>query len=187
MPLSVEEVIALFERRGAEMYGSEAVNQRDHALQCAALAAENGASATLIAACLLHDLGHLVAERPHEIGESADDVHQYLAIPFLRGTFPETVLQPIRLHVDAKRYLCEADTGYLDRLSPASRHSLQLQGGVFNRAQSERFTSNPHALDAVRLRRWDDEAKVPGRPTPSLPEFAVILRAVARGTEKAAA
>lgn len=184
MALGVDEVIALFDRRGVEMYGSEAVNQREHALQCAALAAENGASAELIAACLLHDLGHLVAERAHEIGETVDDVHQYLAIPFLRGTFPEGVLQPIRLHVDAKRYLCEADPGYLDQLSPASRHSLELQGGIFNRAQSERFTSNPHAFDAVRLRRWDDQAKSPGRSTPSLSEFAVVLRAVARVPEK---
>ncbi len=187
MALSVEDIVKLFERRGAEMYGSEAVSQHDHALQCAALAAENGAPAALIAACLLHDLGHLVAERPHEVGQEVDDVHQYLAIPFLRGTFPESVLQPIRLHVDAKRYLCFAEAGYHAALSPASQHSLALQGGTFDRAGAERFRARPFAEDAVRLRRWDDEAKVPGRPTPTLGEFAAVLRAVAHTADRVAA
>lgn len=180
MALDVGEVVGLFERRGAQMYGSEAVSQLEHALQCAALAAENGAAAELVAACLLHDFGHLVAERPHEVGQPVDDVHQYLALPFLRGTFPEAVLQPIRLHVDAKRYLCFAEADYRDALSPASRHSLDLQGGIYDRVSAERFLARPFAWDAVRLRRWDDEAKEPGRPTPTLGEFAAVLRSVAR-------
>ncbi len=178
--MNLEEIVELYERRGAAQYGSEPVSQTGHALQCAMLAAEGGASAELIAACFLHDIGHLIAEKPHSIEQDVDDVHQYLAIPFLRASFGEAVLQPIRLHVDAKRYLCRVEAAYWSMLSPASKHSLEAQGGVFDELAADRFLARPFAWDAVRLRRWDDEAKVPGRPAPSLRELEPLLRNVAR-------
>jgi phosphonate degradation associated HDIG domain protein len=175
MALSIVEVQRLFESRGAAQYGSEAVSQLEHALQCAALAQEAGATQELVAASFLHDLGHLVARAPHENGRDADDIHQYLAIPFLRGLFPEAVLEPMRLHVDAKRYLCREEPGYWDALSPASKHSLELQGGAFSSAEAARFLRSPYARDAVALRRWDDLAKVPGRATPPIAHVARTL------------
>jgi phosphonate degradation associated HDIG domain protein len=181
MALSVDDILELYERRGARMYGSEAVSQCEHALQCAMLAAEGGASAELIAASLLHDVGHLIAELPHSLERETDDVHQYLPIPFLRGTFADAVLEPIRLHVDAKRYLCRSEQGYWDALSPASRHSLELQGGTFDTLAADRFLARPSAWDAIRLRRWDDAAKVAGRATPSLRDFEPLLRSLERG------
>src|SRR5262245_20563234 len=144
MALDVQEILALYDSRGAAQYGSEAVSQLEHALQCAALAAAHGGSCALISAALLHDIGHLVAQRPHLLGEPVDDVHQYLALPFLRGTFGDEVLEPIGLHVDAKRYLCQAEPGYCDRLSRASKHSLELQGGRFDAQGAERFLARRH-------------------------------------------
>jgi phosphonate degradation associated HDIG domain protein len=179
MPLSVDEILELYEHRGARSYGSEAVSQTEHALQCAMLAAEAGASAELIAASFLHDVGHLIADLPHVLERESDDVHQYLPIPFLRGSFADAVLEPIRLHVDAKRYLCKVEHGYWDALSPASKHSLELQGGSFDAIAADRFLSRPFAWDAIRLRRWDDFAKVAGRATPSLREFEPLLRSLA--------
>jgi len=175
MALSTPEIVSLFETRGAAQYGSEAVTQLEHALQCAALAEAAHASPELVAACLLHDLGHLLAEAPHESGRSVDDVHQYLAIPFLRGVFPAAVLEPIRMHVDAKRFLCRAAPEYWDTLSPASKHSLELQGGAFSPAEAKRFLQRPFARDAVTLRRCDDLAKVPGKPAPGLSRYAALL------------
>jgi phosphonate degradation associated HDIG domain protein len=180
MSLSVNDILDLYERRGAKRYGSEPVSQVEHALQCAMLAAEGGASAELIAAAFLHDVGHLIAELPHSLGRTADDVHQYLPIPFLRGSFSDAVLEPIRLHVDAKRYLCKVDLGYWNALSPASKHSLELQGGKFDAIAADRFLSKPFTWDAIRLRRWDDLAKVPGRVTPDLREFEPLLHSVER-------
>jgi phosphonate degradation associated HDIG domain protein len=180
MALNVDDILDLYERRGARMYGSEPVSQTEHALQCAMLAAEGGASAELIAACLLHDVGHLIAELPHCLERDTDDVHQYLPIPFLRGTFADAVLEPIRLHVDAKRYLCQVERSYWDTLSPASRHSLELQGGRFDALAAERFLARPFAWDAIRLRRWDDFAKVAGRATPGLRDFEPVLRSLER-------
>ncbi len=178
MALSVAEIVGLYETRGSKMYGSELVSQAEHARQCAMLASESGASAELVAAAFLHDAGHLIAELPHTLERESDDVHQYLAIPFLRGTFSDAVLEPIRLHVDAKRYLCRVEAGYWDSLSPASRHSLELQGGKFDTFAADRFLSRPFAWDAIRLRRWDDLAKVAGRVTPNLRAFAAVLRSV---------
>jgi len=178
MSLSIDQIIHLFESRGAAWYGGEAVTQLEHALQCAALAERDGASPGLIAACLLHDLGHLLAERGGD--PAVDDVHQYAALPFLRGVFPATVLQPIRLHVEAKRYLRTVEPDYWKGLSPASKASLELQGGVLAPNELERFIDHPFARNAVRLRRYDDAAKVPGQQTPGLPHFvAVLMREVA--------
>lgn len=187
MNLTVDRIISLFETRGIEQYGSEAVSQTEHALQCAALAENADATPELITATLLHDLGHLL----HGLGEyhledGVDDEHQYIALPFLRGLYSEAVLQPIRLHVDAKRYLCAVEPGYWGSLSRASQSSLELQGGVFTPTQAETFIAQPYAPDAARLRRWDDLAKVDGRKTPPLAHFASYLRACSRVSEPAA-
>ena len=181
MALPVVQIVRLYETRGAAQYGSEAVSQLDHALQCAALAEEARAAPEQVAASLLHDLGHLLADAPHENERDLDDLHQFLAVPLLRGVFPEAVLEPIRLHVDAKRYLCCAEPGYWDTLSSASRHSLELQGGRFSSVEAERFIARPFARDAVALRRRDDLAKAPGRKTPSLGHFASLLERVSAG------
>jgi phosphonate degradation associated HDIG domain protein len=182
MSLSVKQIVGLFEQRGGERYGQEAVSQREHALQCAALAEAAGSRAELSAAALMHDLGHLV----HDLGddpneEGIDDVHQFLALPFLRPVFPDAVLEPIRLHVDAKRYLCAAEPGYWDTLSFASKRSLELQGGVYTAEEATSFIGQAHAFDAVNLRRWDDAAKIPGRATPDLAHFARLLAIAGAG------
>ena len=133
----------------------------------------------LVVASLLHDVGHLVAPRAEgstEPDSHKDDVHQYLALPFLRGLFPDSVLEPIRMHVDAKRYLCHAQPGYWETLSPASKHSLQLQGGVFDADQAAAFLAQPYASEAVRLRRYDDQAKTPGLDVPGLDYYVSHLQ-----------
>jgi phosphonate degradation associated HDIG domain protein len=148
------------------------VTQLEHALQTAWLAEEAGADDELVTAALLHDLGHLV----HELGATptmrgVDDVHQYAALPFLRGLFSERVLGAIKLHVDAKRYLCATRSEYHANLSADSQRSLRLQGGVFTPAQAEAFIELAGAADAVQLRLWDDQAKAADVMTPPLAHF----------------
>lgn len=180
MALSVEDVLHLLHTQGQARYGQERVSQLEHALQCAQLAEQADCSPALVVACLLHDLGHLVARRRDGSGPpDVDDVHQYLALPFLRGLLPQSVLEPIRLHVDAKRYLCRIEPSYWDGLSPASKHSLELQGGIFDEAAARAFFAETHAEDAVLLRRFDDLAKEPGRKTPPLAYYADVLRSLA--------
>jgi phosphonate degradation associated HDIG domain protein len=173
--LSLHDIEALFARRGGEMYAGEPVTQLEHALQTAALAEGEGADDELVTASLLHDLGHLL----QDLGETptlrgVDDVHQYAALPFLRGLFSERVLGAIRLHVDAKRYLCFSRPGYHDALSADSQRSLRLQGGIFDTAQAAAFIDQGGANNAVRLRLWDDLAKSAGAATPPLAHFMAV-------------
>ncbi len=176
MALSISDICVLFARKGGRAYDGEPVTQLEHALQTATRAEDEGATPALIAAALLHDLGHLLNDQ----GESptlrgVDDLHQFAALPFLRPLFPDAVLTPIQLHVDAKRYLCSAHDGYLEALSADSKRSLVLQGGVFAREQADAFITQPFAQDAVKVRLWDDLAKVPAAPTPPLAHFVAIL------------
>ena len=170
--LTLEDIELLFSRHGNARYSGEPVTQLGHALQTAHLAEQSDAGDELVTACLLHDLGHLLNEQ----GETPtlrgiDDTHQYFALPFLRGLFPAPVLDAIRLHVDAKRYLCRANEGYWARLSADSKRSLELQGGVFDPAAATDFLAQPGARDAVMLRQWDDLAKQEDLRTPSLVHF----------------
>jgi phosphonate degradation associated HDIG domain protein len=174
MPLSVNDICHLLNEHGKQQYGRESVSQLEHALQCAHLADAAGESDELVIACLLHDLGHLIqAEKLNakEIDFNQDDLHQYCILPFLRDALSNAVLEPIRLHVEAKRYLCHAEAGYFESLSPASVHSLELQGGIFTQDQAQAFLLRPHAAEAVRLRRYDDLAKEPGRLIPPLQSY----------------
>jgi phosphonate degradation associated HDIG domain protein len=183
MALTIPDICALYESHGGRMYSGEPVTQLEHALQSAALAETAGADAELITAALLHDLGHLLNDQGDTpTARGIDDVHQYFALPFLRGLFDDPVLEPIRLHVDAKRYLCATRPAYHDALSPDSKRSLALQGGTFSAAEATEFIARPLAQRAVELRLWDDAAKLAGRPTPALAHFSAIMAAAARGS-----
>ena len=179
MTLTVDRIVELYRERGAAQYGREAVSQLEHALQCARLAEEADAGPALIAAALLHDLGHMLGDLDDEFGHGADDVHQYRAGSALKTLFPAAVTEPIRLHVDAKRFLCAVEPAYWSTLSPESKRSLELQGGIFRPEDADNFMRHPYAGDAVWLRRWDDLAKVPGRLTPEIGHYDGLLRSLA--------
>lgn len=175
MGLNIDQIVDLYRTAGAERYGVEAINQERHAMQCALLAQEAGASDELVAAALLHDLGHLLTDTLSESAAGKDDLHEYRALPFLRGEYPDEVLEPIRLHVAAKRYLCATEPDYFEGLSAASRQSLMLQGGPFTADEAAAFIAQPHATAAVALRRWDDHAKSQTRATPGWSHWRVVL------------
>ncbi|RQO48705.1 phosphohydrolase [Variovorax sp. KBW07] len=183
MALTLDDIAQLLAGPGQQQYGREAVSQLDHALQCAALAEEAGESTETVVAALLHDLGHLLApENAREettAPRARDDLHQYIALPFLHGVFPPGVLAPVRLHVDAKRCLCTLDAGYWDTLSPASKHSLELQGGRHTPEEAEAFMRAPFAEESLRVRRYDDLAKVKGKVTPPLAHYLWKMAQVA--------
>jgi hypothetical protein len=182
MKMNLNEIIDLLVYKGDSQYGGESISQLQHALQCANLAQEANESPQLITASFLHDIGHLITEEfsdkdlssPHK-----DDLHQFIAIPFLRPHFSEEVLGAIKFHVDAKKFLCFSEPSYWESLSPTSKHTLELQGGVFNSQEAQFFIAQPFAKEAVRLRRYDDLAKVPNAVTPTLSHFREIARTVA--------
>jgi phosphonate degradation associated HDIG domain protein len=179
--MSLSEICVLFARKGGRAYEGEGVTQLEHALQTAAQAEATGAPPALIAAALLHDLGHLLndqGETPTLRG--VDDLHQFVALPFLRTLYGDDVLEPIRMHVDAKRYLCATRADYYAALSADSKRSLVLQGGVYSADEASRFIEQPYAEEAVKIRLWDDLAKIPGAATPPLAHFVPALEAAGK-------
>ena len=177
----VDEIMSLFAQRGAAAYFGEAVSQVEHALQAAALAEQDGAPNLLIAAALLHDIGHLLDGQNEDLADRGlDGRHEDAGYAWLGAHFGPRVIEPIRLHVAAKRYLCAIDPGYLAGLSPASRLSLSLQGGPMAHEERVDFERNPLCGDAIRLRHWDDTAKEPGLQVPGLDHYRAHLEAAAR-------
>lgn len=182
MPLqknSIDYIEQLFLKKGHLEYSGEGVSQLEHALQCAMLAQEAGASNSLIIGAFLHDLGHLLNPR----GETPtlhgiDDRHQNIASHYLQNIFSNAVVAPIHLHVMAKRALCTINSSYYDMLSNDSKRSLQLQGGLLEAEALKNFLLMPFAQDAMLLRRWDDSAKIPQSKTPSLSHFMQLAATV---------
>jgi phosphonate degradation associated HDIG domain protein len=154
-----DEITDLFTRLGDLRYGED-VTQMEHALQAAHHAKLDGASPALVAAALLHDIGHLM----QKIGEDAadrgiDTRHEQIGAGYLARGFPLEVTEPIRLHVAAKRYRVAVDPAYASRLSHASRQSLALQGGPMSPEEIKVFLADPHAGAARKLRSYDEAGK----------------------------
>ncbi len=175
---TVAEVEALFERYGGERY-DEALSQRAHAEQTAALAVAAGASDVLVASALLHDVGHLLELADAGARDRTTDLrHEARGAAWLAPLFPPAVTAPIALHVRAKRYRCAVDPGYFGVLSAGSVASLERQGGPMDPAEAEAFEANPGWENAVALRGWDDEAKVLDLQVPPWASYRPLLEAV---------
>jgi gamma-butyrobetaine dioxygenase len=156
----------------ARVYLGEAVTVAAHQLQAAALARADGAPDALIAAALLHDVGHLV-------DGATDEGHGEGGARWLAQWFGAGVTEPVRLHVAAKRYLVATEVDYATRLSPASVETLHRQGGPMDDGQVAAFRRDPHARSAVALRRWDDTAKDPAAAVPALDTYHELLEGLA--------
>lgn len=175
------DILALYTARGSGAYFGERVSMTEHGLQSAWLGQAEGAPEPLILAALLHDVGHLIEEVPDALADwTADARHEEIGARWLAQHFGPGISEPVRLHVPAKRYLCATDARYLARLSPASVHTLKLQGGAMSPSEVAQFESEPYFGDALRIRRWDDQGKVAGLKTPPLAEYLDLVEMLAR-------
>jgi len=171
-------------RSASRQYGGEPVTELAHSLQCADLAHAAAADEELVLACLLHDVGRyavdqalvLDSKEPGHRGGAGARGHQERGAELIAPYVPERAAWLVGMHAEAKRYLCATDPHYYDALSAASRYTLGLQGGVMAPAEVARWNGHPWLADALRLRRWDDQAKVPGKLTRALSEWAPLLR-----------
>jgi phosphonate degradation associated HDIG domain protein len=170
------ELLDWLEAAGATRY-DEIVTQYEHAVQSAALAAQRSGNPALVVAALLHDVGHLlVAEHRDHSGFLARDLeHERVGAGWLSRTFGADVTEPIRMHVDAKRYLCSIEVAYYNGLSESSKRSFELQGGAMSADEIKAFLTPPAARVAIELRRIDDLAKQLGRVVPDAREYRVLL------------
>jgi gamma-butyrobetaine dioxygenase len=177
-------IAELFASEGAADYLGEPVSQSAHMLQAAALAQKAGAPPPLIAAALLHDVGHFTGTvTGHDLMRGTDDRHSEQGAAWLVQWFGADVTEPVRLHVDAKRYLCAVEPDYLARLSPASVFTLEVQGGPMQAQEVAAFEARPYAADACQVRRWDERAKDPHAAVPPFSHFAELLSSLTRTDE----
>ena len=171
---AVETIGELFAGPGARDHMGEPVPIGEHMLQAGALAEAAGAEGALVAAALLHDIGHLLGET------RTQDRHGEAGANWLSQWFGDAVTEPVRLHVAAKRYLCAVDAGYFGLLSAESVRTLSLQGGPMTAAEVAAFEALPFSRDAVAVRRWDDQAKDTAVTPPRFAHFAPLLEALVR-------
>ncbi|MGV9563787.1 2-trimethylaminoethylphosphonate dioxygenase [Streptomyces sp. NPDC003480] len=180
---TLEPLAELFAGAGSAEYLGEPVTMAQHMLQAGARAAVAGAPPHLVAAALLHDVGHVEDDvvTGRDLMAGNDNRHSHSGADALGRWFGPEVTEPVRLHVAAKRYLCAVEPDYYDRLSEASKYTLEVQGGVMTPAQAAEFAALAGAADAVAVRRWDDEAKDPDAVTPPFEHFLPLLTALLRG------
>lgn len=169
----------IFRRRGADSYLGEQVTMSQHMLQGAFMAERAGAKDELIAAALLHDIGHYTSEFPEDaLEKGVNNYHDSAGAAVLEPFFPKVVTDCVRHHVGAKRYLCATDPSYFDRLSAASVHSLNLQGGPMSDQEVSDFKKNPNLQDILQVRFWDEDGKDPDLETPPFEHYAPVLQRV---------
>lgn len=176
----VDELVELYSGPEANRLYDEAITELAHGLQAAAEAVESGDPDVLVAASLLHDVGHLLIHDNRTLDEelTRNHGHDRAGARFLSRHFPAAVSDPVRLHVEAKRYLCAVEPSYFDTLSASSVRSLELQGGPMSNEEQAAFEAEPHAQAAIALRRYDEAAKVAGLTVPPFEHYVPMLRAL---------
>ena len=173
----IETILKTFKEGGNQKYGVEAVTQLEHALQSASLAEAENVPSHLIAAALLHDIGHILdgKELPKDDLANLNDLHEEIGYHWLLKYFGPEVASPVKLHVEAKRYLCTIDEHYTQKLSPTSLKSFHDQGGKMSKEEQSNFEQNLFFEAAVQLRTWDDTAKEANKSTPPIEHFVPYL------------
>lgn len=171
----VNKIFATFREYGSRHYG-ENVSELEHALQTAEFAQQFGETESTVLSCLLHDYGHMLHDLGEDIAQHGIDAkHEVIGANLLKNLFPEIILEPIRQHVAAKRYLCWKNPAYAKGLSESSQLSLQLQGGPMSDEEARLFEANPHYEACIKVRYYDDMGKVPGMRTADLESYRSLI------------
>ena len=156
--------------------GEDYVN---HTFAVAAIVHELGLDSDAVIAALLHDIGHFIGEfGSFSMDDVEDRFHEESGAKLLQDLFPQLIVDCVRFHVPAKRYLCKVEPAYFNDLSEASVHSLKLQGGPMTDQEVSVFENNPHCDAIVKVRRYDDMSKIPEQVTPSFSHYAPFIQQV---------
>ena len=180
----LDDIFDLYAEYGTTVYGGEKVSQLEHMCQAAQLAMQEGYDDEVVLAAFLHDIGHLLPV--HDENESMDGYgtvdHEKLGADYLRRHgFSERLCKLIASHVDAKRYLTWKDSGYYNRLSEASKKTLEYQGGRMSAGEAARFEADPLFDLYIKMRQWDEAARVEQLP---LADIELLRKKATRHLER---
>lgn len=165
----VETVFALYQQHGDEDYIGEPISQLEHMSQAAQLALDEGFDDEVVLAAFFHDIGHICGGAEGNMGGFGVVSHERVGAEYLRRCgFGERMAKLVEYHVEAKRYLTLRQPGYYERLSEASRRTLEYQGGVMSEAEADAFEQDPLCVVSLRMRVWDEEAKLEWVPVMDL-------------------
>jgi len=157
------------------LYIGEKITITEHMIQTAMLAEKNNCSSSLICSSLLHDYGHFILENPDDlVNKEKDGKHEDVGYKFLKKYFVKDVVEPIKYHVKAKRYLAR-DKKYYQILSKASKISLKLQGGIMDEKEANEFKNNEFFENSIKLRKFDEGAKKILPKIKSIKEYKNLL------------
>ena len=173
-----DEIISMYRDHGGEEYAGEKVSQLEHMVQTARLASQEGYDEEVILAAFLHDIGHICvsAKGDEAMGEYGVKDHEEIGANFLkRKGFSKRVVRLVESHVEAKRYLTYKDPGYYDQLSAASKKTLEYQGGRMGKEEAEAFEQYPLFDLIIKMRRWDEEAKIENMPVADLEYYKSLM------------
>ena len=170
----VDKIISNF-TKNKSLYIGEKVTMSEHMIQTAMLAEKAKCDDNLICSSLLHDYGHFILENPDELVElDMDGQHENIGYEYLKTFFKKEIVEPIKYHVLAKRYLAK-DKKYFDLLSEASKTSLKLQGGVLNQEESIKFEAQEYFKPSILLRKFDEAAKRTDLKMKSIHDYKKLL------------
>lgn len=173
-----DEIYGLYKSYGGEEYAGEKVTQLEHMVQAAQLAEEEGYDEEVILAAFLHDVGHIseAANGENEMDGYGIKDHEAIGAEFLRGKgFSKKLARLVESHVEAKRYLTVREPGYYDQLSDASRRTLEYQGGPMTEEEAVAFEQYPLFELIVKMRKWDEQAKIEHKPLPDLERYRDMM------------
>ncbi len=171
----VEKIISNF-KNNKSLYIGEKVTIAEHMIQSVMIAEKSKSKKNLICSCLLHDYGHFILDNPDElVKKNQDGKHEDIGYEYLKTFFKKEVVEPIKHHVIAKRYLAR-DKKYYNRLSDASVVSLKLQGGLLNNREAKSFEKEEFFKEAIKLRKFDESAKKTNVKIKDVIEYKDLLK-----------
>ena len=171
----IEKIISNF-KNNKSLYIGENVTISEHMIQSAMIAEKSKSKDFLICSCLLHDYGHFILDDPDElVKKNQDGKHEDIGYEYLKKFFKREIVEPIKHHVMAKRYLAR-DKKYYNKLSNASVVSLELQGGLLNSKEAKSFENEEFFKEAIKLRKFDEAAKKAGVKINDIIQYKDLLK-----------
>ena len=126
--------------------------------------------------CIRDSYGHFIIEDPYAlVKNNTDGEHEIIGYEYLKNFFNKDIVEPIKYHVLAKRYLAR-NKKYFNFLSEASKIRLKLQGGILNDVECKEFKKKKYFKNSILVRKFDEDAKKINIEMKSIDSYKSLLK-----------